>query len=137
MCVTFQINVIVCDCPIDCLRQEVLLRVRLLPDGEQERNQETQADRQTGTGTDQKIIVNWEFVKTFDSTPSLRLNLSLPLFCQTGWRRLRLWHLRCRLCIYLPFFRHAVNCSPSNRHMAQDKAKYQSFNPGPSGKTVR
>ena len=97
MCVTFQINVIVCDCPIDCLRQEVLLRVRLLPDGEQERNQETQADRQTGTGTDQKIIVNWEFVKTFDSTPSLRLNLSLPLFCQTGWRRLR-------LCIYLPFF---------------------------------
>ena len=130
MCVTFQINVIVCDCPIDCLRQEVLLRVRLLPDGEQERNQETQADRQTGTGTDQKIIVNWEFVKTFDSTPSLRLNLSLPLFCQTGWRRLR-------LCIYLPFFRHAVNCSPSNRHMAQDKAKYQSFNPGPSGKTVR
>ena len=85
MCVTFQINVIVCDCPIDCLRQEVLLRVRLLPDGEQERNQETQADRQTGTGTDQKIIVNWEFVKTFDSTPSLRLNLSLPLFCQTGW----------------------------------------------------
>ena len=130
MCVTFQINVIVCDCPIDCLRQEVLLRVRLLPDGEQERNQETQADRQTGTGTDQKIIVNWEFVKTFDSTPSLRLNLSLPLFCQTGWRRLR-------LCIYLPFFRHAVSCSPSNRHMAQDKAKYQSFNPGPSGKTVR
>ena len=82
MCVTFQINVIVCDCPIDCLRQEVLLRVRLLPDGEQERNQETQADRQTGTGTDQKIIANWEFVKTFDSTPSLRLNLSLPLFCQ-------------------------------------------------------
>ena len=60
----------------------MLLRVRLLPDGEQERNQETQADRQTGTGTDQKIIVNWEFVKTFDSTPSLRLNLSLPLLSQ-------------------------------------------------------
>ena len=130
---TFQINVIVCDCPIDCLRQEVLLRVRLLPDGEQERNQETQADRQTGTGTDQKIIVNWEFVKTFDSTPSLRLNLSLPLFCQN--------RMEAPLTLYisslLGLFRHAVNCSPSNRHMAQDKAKYQSFNPGPSGKTVR
>ena len=39
----------------------------------------------------------------------------------------------------LGLFRHpveAVEYSPRARHMAQDKAKYQSFNPEPSGKTL-